>query len=82
VSSRVYDASSDGDCNYIIHNCPHLRIILMASGSARELKRRTKLSLTRLSTVFERSLRVSKLSRFEDTRMNEALDIAMSPEIC
>jgi hypothetical protein len=80
VSSRVYDASSDGDCNHIIHSCPHLRTMLMTSGDTRKLKRRTKLNLTRLSTFLERSLKTSKLLRFDDTRMNEALDIATSPE--
>lgn len=37
-----------------------------------------KLVLTRLSTFLERSLKMRRLLRFEDTRMNEALDIATS----
>ena len=38
----------------------------------------TKLNLTRLNTVLARSVSVSKLRRFDETRMNDALEIATS----
>lgn len=40
---------------------------------------RTKLNLTRLNTVADKSMSVSKLLKFDDIRMNEALESATSP---
>jgi hypothetical protein len=42
--------------------------------------RHTKLNLTRLKTVRDRSVSVSKHSREDVRRMNFALEIAISPE--
>lgn len=81
MSDGVYDSGSDGDCDQIIHKCPHLQNILMARNDAKRGMKCTKLILTRLNTFLDRSLSVSKVLRLECKRMNEALDNAMSPVI-
>lgn len=83
---RVHYPRGDRQRNGIVHGCPQLhgrsRTQSISDRSLCEVRieARTKLNLTRLKTVRERSISVSKLRNCEDTRINDALDMATSPE--
>lgn len=63
--------------------CPAGYITPAAMGKAARLyiSAHMKLNLTRRKTVRERSTRVNKLDKSEETRMKDALDNATSPRI-
>lgn len=78
MTCRIYDTCSYGQANGIINNGPELHIAYEYFIKETCRRQRTKLNLTRLNTVRDRSARVSRLRKLEETRMNDALDRATS----
>lgn len=74
----VYDTCSYGQSNGIIDNGPELHTTYEHFVKEACRGERTKLNLTRLNTVRDRSARVSRLRKLDKTRMNDALDMATS----
>jgi hypothetical protein len=85
---RIDYSCGDGYTNYIVNGRPKLRFercdqLCEALGSnvpGYEDLGHTKLNLTRLKTVRDRSINVSKDHKEDVRRMNLALEMAMSPK--
>jgi hypothetical protein len=78
VADWVDDPSSDRDCNDVIHERPYLAVRSAITVHEGRKRTRTKFCFTRLNTFRDRSDKVSRLCKSEDSRMNEALEIATS----
>ena len=78
MTGWVDDTCSYGQGDYIVHSGVELYPNINDSSKNDTLTVLTKLSLTRLKTVRERSHKVTKVRRLEDIKMNDELDIATS----
>lgn len=80
MSSWIDNARSNWKGNDVVDGCPELVIhVISDTLLKREQRTPTKLNLTRLKTVRDRSNRVNRPNRLEETRMKDALEIATSP---
>jgi hypothetical protein len=80
MSSRINDARSNRECYDIVHRRIELQnqVFDERSNSIQGEILRTKLNLTRRKTVWARSYKTNKLLRLEETKMKDALEMAIS----
>ena len=79
MPSRVDNTGGNGKGRHVVDECPELKEICEYTIFSNMVRLGlTKLNLTRLKTLRDRSVNVKILLRFDWTRMNDALDIATS----